>query len=67
MRLTTPLFALSLTAIAYGYLEHEDWLTRRGNSDFYSTCHSIAAAISSASEVYFPRMSSSLTSRDSPS
>jgi hypothetical protein len=67
MRLTTPLFALSLTVIAHGYLQHEDWLIRRGNSDFNSTCHSIAAAISSASEVYFPRMSSSLTSLDPPS
>jgi hypothetical protein len=67
MRLITPLFALSLTATAYGYLEHEDGLTRRGNSDFNTTCHSIAAAISSASEVYFPRMFRSQTSRDPPS
>jgi hypothetical protein len=66
---TSLLCALSLSVIAYGYPEREGSLTGRsdtGSSDFRSTCKQIAAAISSVSEVYFPRMFNGLTSRDPP-
>jgi hypothetical protein len=63
MRLATSLLCgLSLTVILCGYPS----LGRRVDPQFKHTCHQIAAVVSKASEVYFPRMSSGL-SCDSPS
>ncbi len=55
MRLTLHLLCASLLALcSYG---RPAALDTRNSTDLLSTCNEIAAAISGASQVYFPRMS----------
>jgi hypothetical protein len=54
---------LELPASAYSRAEA---LEKRNSSDFLSTCNQIAAAISGASQVYFPRKSVILSFCDTP-
>ncbi len=56
---TTPLLCvLSLAALAYGHPGTlDDRATLDATSQFKATCYRIAAAISNASEVFFPCVS----------
>ena len=46
------LFAFSLESLSYGQPETFE---KRNSSDFLCTCNKIAAAVSGASQVFFPR------------
>ena len=51
---TLLLFAFSLESLSYGSPEAFE---KRNSSDLLCTCNKIAAAVSAASQVYFPRES----------
>jgi hypothetical protein len=49
---TLLLFTFSLASLSYGWPETFE---KRNSSDLLCTCNEIAAAISGASQVFFPR------------